>query len=108
MTYAETLIHRGYEVHIHTSESVAKKFQERGIAVKSTFSLDQLTNEGEDSLAQEIAKACAVASVAITDVGHKFGAIIQKALRLLTDVPRAAYYDNPEVYVPGGIFRKGS
>jgi hypothetical protein len=57
----------------------------------------------EEETAVQIAKRCAEASVAITDVGHSFDVILQKALS--QHAPRSlrlAYYDNPESFVPGG------
>lgn len=102
-TYAETLTKRGYDVQIHATGPALKKFQERGIEVKSSFSLDNLTSEEEDSLAQAIAKTCSASAIIITDVGHVFDVKIQKALSIqATKVPRLAYYDNPEPFVPGG------
>lgn len=102
-TYAEVLIKQGYDVQIHATGPALKKFQERGIEVKSSFSLDNLTPEEEDSLAQAIAKTCSTASIVLTDVGHGFDVKIQKALSIhATKIPRLAYYDNPEPFVPGG------
>lgn len=102
-TYAEALTKRGYDVQIHATGPALKKFQERGIDVKSSFSLDNLTSEEEDSLAQAIAKTCSTSAIIITDVGHVFDVKIQKALSIqATKIPHLAYYDNPEPFVPGG------
>ncbi|HEV8052000.1 MAG TPA: hypothetical protein VGP47_05860, partial [Parachlamydiaceae bacterium] len=102
-TYAEVLAKQGHQVHIQASGPALKKFQERGIEVKSPFSLDNLTIEEEDCLAQTIAKTCSTASVVLTDIGHIFDIKIQKALSLnAPGIPRFAYYDNPEPFVPGG------
>lgn len=101
--YAETLTKRGYDVQIHATGPALKKFQERGIEVKSSFSLDNITPEEEASLAQAIAKTCSTAAVIITDVGHLFDVKIQKALSIQANkIPRLAYYDNSESFVPGG------
>ncbi len=101
-TYAEVLTKQGYDVQIHATGPALKKFQECGIEVNS-FSLDNLTAEEEASLAQTIAKTCSTASIIITDVGHVFDVKIQKALSIhATKIPRLAYYDNPEPFVPGG------
>jgi hypothetical protein len=102
-TYAEVLIKEGYDVQIHATGPALKKFQERGIEVKSSFSLDNLTPDEEDHLAQAIAKTCSTASMVLTDVGHAFDIKIQKALsNHATKIPHLAYYDNPEPFVPGG------
>jgi hypothetical protein len=102
-TYAETLIKQGYDVQIHATGPALKKFQDRNIEVKSAFSLDQLSPDEEDSLAQAIAKTCSTASIVITDVGHAFDVKIQQALSIYAaEIPRFAYYDNPEPFVPGG------
>lgn len=102
-TYAEVLTKQGYDVQIHAAGPALQKFQERGIDVKSSFSLDHLTPEEEDSLAQAIAKTCTTASLVITDIGHGFDVKIQKALSIhATKTPRFSYYDNPEPFVPGG------
>ncbi len=102
-TYAEVLTKQGYDVQIHATGPALKKFQERGVEIKYSFSLDNLTSEEEDSLAQAIAKTCSTASIVLTDVGHVFDVKIQKALSIhATKLPRLAYYDNPEPFVPGG------
>lgn len=103
-TYAEVLTEQGYDVHIHAATGPAlKKFQELGIEVKSAFSLDNLNLQEEEHLAQAIAKTCSTASFVLTDVGHVFDKKLQKALRVYAiKVPRFAYYDNPESFVPGG------
>jgi hypothetical protein len=102
-TFAERLSKDVGTIDVFASGPAQKKFQERGIEVKVPFSIDKISPEEEDFLAEQIAKACSIASVVITDVGHAFDIKIQKALaRLATHVPRLAYYDNPESYVPGG------
>lgn len=102
-TYAEILSKNGYEVQIYATGDALKKFKARGINVKNTFSLENLAPKEEDLLAQEIAKTCSKASVILTDIGHRFDIKIQKALSVhATKVPRFAYYDNPEPFVPGG------
>lgn len=102
-TYADALAKKGYDVQIHATGPALKKFQDKGIEVKFTFSLDNLSAEEEANLAQTIAKTCSAASIIITDVGHAFDIKIQKALKThATKVPSLAYYDNPEPFVPGG------
>lgn len=102
-TYAEVLTKQGYDVQIHATGPALKKMQDRGIEVKYSFSLDNLTPKEEDRLAQEIAKTCSSASIVLTDVGHVFDVKIQRALSIhATQIPRLAYYDNPEPFVPGG------
>jgi hypothetical protein len=101
-TFAENLS-KNAVIKIYASGPALKKFQERGIAVKVPFIIDQISAEEEDALAEQIAKACSTASVVITDVGHLFDIKIQKAIaRQAVHVSRLAYYDNPEPYVPGG------
>ncbi len=98
-TFAESLP----RVEVHASGPALKKFQERGIEVKHSFSIENISSQEEDALAEQIAKACAAASVVITDVGHHFDIKIQKALaQYAVQTIRLAYYDNPEPYVPGG------
>lgn len=102
-TFAESLSRDVGAIEVYASGPALKKFQERGIEVKVPFSIDKISPEEEDVLAEQIAKACSTASVIITDVGHAFDIKVQKALaRQATHVPRLAYYDNPESYVPGG------
>jgi hypothetical protein len=99
-TYAQALTQHGYHVDVYATGPALKKFQERGMQVKS-FSLDDLPSEAEDNLADQIARTCSSASVVITDVGHPFNIKMQKALEA-TKVTHLAYYDNPEPFVPGG------
>lgn len=102
-TYAEVLVKQGHSVQIYASGPALKKFQERGIEVISPFSFENLRPEEEDNLADQIAKTCSTASLVLTDVGHVFDIKIQKALTIhATKIPRLAYYDNPEPFVPGG------
>jgi len=102
-TYAEVLTQGGYEVKIYATGDALKKFEGRGIAVKKAFSLHNLNSQEQDLLAQEIAKTCSNASIILTDLGHLFDVKIQEALRIHAhQVPRFAYYDNPEPFVPGG------
>lgn len=102
-TFVEQLSSEVGVIEIYASGPALKKFQERGIEVKISFSIDNLSPEEEDALAEQIAKACATASVVITDVGHAFDIKVQRALaHQVTHVRRLAYYDNPEPYVPGG------
>lgn len=99
--FAESLSKRGGSVEVYASGPALKKFQEQGVKVNVPFSLDNLSPQEENTLAEQIAKACSTAAVVITDVGHAFDIKVQKALaRHVTH--RLAYYDNPESYVPGG------
>lgn len=99
--FAENLSKEGRIVEIYASGPALKHFEDRGVQVKETFSLDQMSPEQEDALAAHIAKSCSEASVVMTDVGHPFDIKLQKALARAS-IPRLAYYDNPEPYVPGG------
>lgn len=102
-TFTEHLSKDGTKIEIYASGPALKKFQERGIEVQYPFCIDKISAEEEDLLAKQIAKACSKASIVITDVGHYFDIKLQKALSCeASDVPRFAYYDNPESYVPGG------
>lgn len=102
-TFAESLSKDVGAIQVFASGPALKKFQERGIKVTVPFDVDKITPVEEDALADQIAKTCSTASVIITDVGHAFDIKVQKALaRQATHVPRFAYYDNPEPYVPGG------
>ncbi|MEN9344017.1 MAG: hypothetical protein RLZZ453_804 [Chlamydiota bacterium] len=84
-------------VEIHASGPALKQFQDLGVEVNYPFSIADDT----DSLASQIAKTCASASLVITDVGHPFDIKIQQALKE-ANIRAFAYYDNPELYVPGG------
>ncbi len=102
-SYAEVLTKQGCDVQIHATGPALKKFKERDVTVKSSFSLDNLTSEEEDHLAQELAEACSIASIVIIDIGHAFDIKIQKALKSRSKrIPCLVYYDNPEPFVPGG------
>jgi hypothetical protein len=102
-TFAESLPKNVGKIEIYASGPALKKFQERGIEVKVPFSIEKISSDEEDLLAEQIAKACSTAMVVITDVGHAFDIKVQKAIaRQATHVARLAYYDNPEAYVPGG------
>ncbi len=99
--FAKELEKKGCQVQIFASGPAIKKFQDYKINGVISFDSDHLLSE-EDA-AEQIAKKCAAASVAITDVGHVFDIALQKALsRHAPNVLRLAYYDNPESYVPGG------
>ena len=89
-----------FNLKVFASGQALKKFQERKITV-SDFSLDKLSGEEEDFVANVLAFNCAKASVVITDVGHAFDVKVQKSLSKYP-IKRLAYYDNPESYVPGG------
>lgn len=102
-TFAESLSRDGVAIEIYASGPALKKFEERGIKVKYPFSIDNISPAQEDILAEQIAKTCSTASAIITDIGHAFDIKIQNELaRQAPHVPRFAYYDNPESYVPGG------
>jgi hypothetical protein len=102
-TFAENLPKDVGAIEIYASGPALDKLQERSIAVQFPFSIDKTSPEKEDALAKQIAEACHTAKVVITDVGHPFAIKVQKALaRQAPHVPRLAYYENPEPYVPGG------
>jgi len=102
--FTEYLTQEGIKVEIFASGVALKKFKDRGIEVQHPFSAEQTSlEEEEDILAEQIAKMCSSAQVVITDVGHRFAVQLQKALSFYAPhIPRLAYYDNPEPYVPGG------
>lgn len=101
--FAEHLSKNEKNFHIYASGPALKKFEERGVAVSNPFSIEKISSDEEDALAEQIAKACFIASVVITDVGHPFDIKVQKAFaKHAANVLRLAYYDNPEPYVPGG------
>lgn len=101
--YAEKMIKDGFNIKICSVESQSKKFQDRALEIQTLFSLDKLSQEEEEKLAEQIVKTCSVASVVITDVGSSFDIKIQKAFdKYAPKIIRLAYYDNPEPYVPGG------
>jgi hypothetical protein len=102
-TFAQCLPKEIGIVDVYASVPTVGRFQERGIRIQQSFSVDNLSPENEEALAEQIAKACSVYSVVITDVGHPFDSTMQKALaHHAPHVRRLAYYDNPEPYVPGG------
>ncbi len=88
--------------HIYATGPALKKFAERKIEVASPFSLDQLSDVEQEELAVQIAKACAVASAVLTDVGHPFDLKLQKALAIYARNAPLCYYNNTEAEVPGG------
>ncbi|MBX9703502.1 MAG: hypothetical protein K2X39_05055 [Silvanigrellaceae bacterium] len=96
-------------VEIFATGAALKKFQEKGVEVKNPFSIENISSEEEDVLAEQIAKACLTGSIIITDVGHSFDVKLQNALaRQVKPVPHFAYYDNPEPFVPGGYSKVAS
>jgi len=70
-TFAESLSRDVGAIEVYASGPALKKFQERGIEVKVPFSIDKISPEEEDILAEQIAKACSTASVIITDVAMR-------------------------------------
>ncbi len=88
-------------IEVYASGPALDTFKKHGVEVVFPFSVDKLSPEEEDVLAERIAKTCSAARIVITDVGHKFDIKIQKALQS-HNVVRWAYYDNPENLVPGG------
>ena len=102
-TFSKVLEDQGQNVQIHATGQALKKFQERGIEVTFPFSLENLSSEEEDNLADQIVKTASSASAIITDIGHAFDIKIHKALaEHAKEIPNFAYYDNPESFVPGG------
>ncbi len=99
-TFVEILPSK-HHIAIHASGPALKKFQDRNIPVQYPFSLDGLSPEQENRLAQEIADKCSHAKVVISDLGHTFCIKVQRALAEKS-LTRIAYYDNPESFVPGG------
>lgn len=101
-TFAENLKDTA-NIEISASGPALEKFEKRGIQVKNSFSVENLTPDEEDVLAEKIAKTCAACLVVITDLGHSFDIKLQKALKdFAPNVCRVTYYDNPESFVPGG------
>lgn len=100
--FADQLMKDGYTVEVYASGPALKKFQEHKIHVQHPFSLEHLSSNEEEKLAEKMAKECS-APVIITDVGHSFAKKVQTAFAKLSPrTYRLAYYDNPESYVPGG------
>lgn len=102
-TFANDLKTKGHNVHIYASGPALAKFRERAIEVNSSFELENKSDEERELLADEIAKACAVFSVVLTDIAAPFEVSLHRALsEYAPKTKRLAYYDNPERYVPGG------
>jgi hypothetical protein len=102
-TFAKQLAIEGIPVKIFAAGQALKKFQDLKIAVDMPFILENLESDEEERLAVEIAKGCSMSFAVLTDVGHAFDIKLQQALaRHAQHVPRFAYYDNPQDYVPGG------
>ena len=78
-TFTENLSKDVEAIEIYASGPALKKLQERGISVKVPFSLDKISPEEEDALAEQIAKTCSEAKAVITDVGHTFDIKVHKA-----------------------------
>jgi len=95
--FAEKLVQEGRQVEVYATAPQIKKFE--GLNIQVILPL----NVEEPNLAADLAKKCASALVVISDVGHPFDESLQKAMAVeAPTVLRAAYYDNPEPYVPGG------
>ncbi len=93
--FANELQARGGKVEIFASGPALSKLPQA-----QPFSLE---GRIEWEVASEIARKCAKAAIVITDVGHPFNISMQKALaQEAPHMIRAAYYDNPEDFVPGG------
>ncbi|MBI2743908.1 MAG: hypothetical protein HYX48_08345 [Chlamydiales bacterium] len=102
-TFAEKLKEEGHQVRVYASGPALKKFEERHVDVALTFNAEGLSKEEGSLLAAQIARSCNKTELVITDVGHSFDLTLQKALaEEAPSATRAAYYDNPEPYVPGG------
>lgn len=98
-TFAAHLEARGYAVCLYASGPALQKCQEMGVAVHP-FGIDGVLDA---HAAAALAKKCAQAATVITDVGHPFATLLQQELKEKAPLAiRAAYYDNPESYVPGG------
>lgn len=102
-TFFEHLSKDHRNIQLFGSGPAVKKFEEKKIRPHGSFSIEGKNPQEEDDLAEQIAKACSLAYIVITDVGNPFDIKIQKALALhAPKVIRYSYYDNPEPYVPGG------
>lgn len=102
-TFIQSIEKEEYDIQVCATGPALKKFQEKGITVRMPFSLDNLSTKEEEGLADQIARSCAAASIVFTDVGHPFDVRLQRSLAKFSDQAyRIAYYDNPEVFVPGG------
>lgn len=96
---------RNNTFEIYATGPALKIFQEREIEVKTFSSFDArlpeediagISSEQEDALAEQIAKACATASVVVTDVGNSLDRKLQKALtRHATQVSHVIYDHRP-------------
>lgn len=94
--YAKYIESQGHEVHVYGSGEALKCFRSHEIRSIKEFSSD------DPLAAAKIAEECAVANVAMTDVGHAFSYNMQCALAEKSPhTLRMAYYDNPESDVPG-------
>jgi hypothetical protein len=108
-TFAKNLSNDGVTVEVFASGPALKKFQDHGFETVTSFSLDHLSLEEEDALAEQLAKVSSKCTVIMTDVGHPFDIKLQKAVaRQSKTVHRLAYYDNSEPYVPGGYSETAS
>ncbi len=96
---------RSETIEIYATGPALKTFQEREIKVKTFSSFDAqlpeediagISSEQEDALAEQIAKACATASVVVTDVGNSLDRKLQKALtRHATQASHVIYDPRP-------------
>ncbi|CAF0839551.1 unnamed protein product [Didymodactylos carnosus] len=96
-----------YHIEIHASGPALAKLQDSnlpdGIKVVS-FQLNRLAStEEEEKLAKELNNKCHQqnARLIITDIGNKFDIKLQEFSSAITN-NSWTYYDNPEVFVPGG------
>lgn len=106
INFAKHLTSIGHNVQIYASGPALKVFQESELPSVNAFSLE---DGNQERVAKEIAQKCNQASLVITDVGHTFSIVMQQALAHFSPkTKRIAYYDNPEVYVPGGYSQVAS
>ena len=91
------------------TEKAADMLRDRSVPVEDFFYgkklkvLKDLPDEEQDQLAAAVAHLCRHARCVITDLGQDFSAKVHaKLAERYPSILRAAYYDNPETFVPGG------
>jgi CheY-like chemotaxis protein len=99
-TFSQQLEKEKYHVDIYASGAACKKFEERNVSITERFNADAFSSTELENLAKKIAGCY---HRVIIDVAHpKNIELIEKLKQQNSKIRITAFYDNPDVYVPGG------
>lgn len=99
--YKELSSHPSFRLHFCASNVALETLREKGIEIDCPFSFQGDAKLSVETLASNLLEKIAPNALLMTEVGHEFGYVLQKACaKYRPDVYRIAYYDNPEPYVP--------